>query len=305
MSNRIASVDIGTNTVLLLIGEFIADKLTVIDEKYSVARLGEDVDKTNLIKEAAILRTKDILKECAELCKIHNVSKIIAVGTSALRDAENRNDALKELNSELGAKIKPISGDEEAYLSYIGTVSDNIQNMVIDIGGGSTEIIIGKGDSNIKKISLQTGAVRISEKYFNLQHPPQEKLIKDAYSSIIEKLNSINFICSFEKVYAVAGTATTLATTSLGLSDNEVSRINGYKLHRDEINRIYKLYLSMSTNEIINNLKVHPKRADLIFSGSLILKTIVDYYEIPEIIVSSQGLRYGILYDFYKNPAKW
>lgn len=305
MIKRIASVDIGTNTVLMLVADIENNNLIKITEKFDVARLGEDVDKTGIIKQSAIERTKNILVQNNEICKSLNVEKVLAVGTSALRDAHNSKDVLMELSNALGSEIRVIEGSEEAALSFLGTVLDDELSMVIDIGGGSTEIIIGCGDRIIEKISLQVGAVRLTERFFKHIHPPHSEDIDNATEYISKLLSNSNILSDYKKVYAVAGTATTLATTALGLADNEVDAANGYILSDDKLNLIYELYKSTSISDIETKLKVHPRRADLILSGALILKLIVGHFNIKQLIVSSHGLRYGILYDFIKNPYKW
>ncbi|MFA7626478.1 MAG: hypothetical protein WCZ17_05465 [Candidatus Kapaibacterium sp.] len=304
MSGTAASIDIGTNTILMLIGNYHNDKVVKIHEKYDVARLGEEVDKTGILKSEAIERTGAILKECRELCEKFNVEKIVAVGTSALRDASNSAQVRDLFNDILGSEIVLVTGLEEAALSFMGTVESKENSLVIDIGGGSTELICGEDQTIFEKQSLQAGAVRITERFFRGVHPPDENKINQALSFINELLDKYSVKTDFQKVYAVAGTATTLATTAMGLPDSDVAKINGLVLSRNDINRIYDIYLSASLSDIVNKLYVHPRRADLILAGSLIMKSISDYYNINEIIVSSKGLRYGILLDYFRNKQK-
>lgn len=304
MEQRVAGIDIGTNTVLMLVAEYQNEKLVKLKENFALARLGEDLDKTGVIKRESIDRTKIILAENLEICKSLGVDKIIAVGTSALRDAKNSENVIDELNGILGTTITVISGLEEAKLSFLGTVNSDKTSLVIDIGGGSTELIIGKSNNIIERISLQMGAVRMSERFFNRSHPPNYEDIIKAENCLIQLLNEQKVNNSFEKVYAVAGTATTLATTVLGLADYEVEKICGYILLNQDISRVYDLYLSSSVDTIINKLLVHPGRADLILAGSLILKNIAKYYSITEVVVSSHGLRYGILNNYFNNQFK-
>jgi exopolyphosphatase/guanosine-5'-triphosphate,3'-diphosphate pyrophosphatase len=304
--NRVASIDIGTNTVLLLIAEPDSDKKPVrIAEHYAVARLGENVDKTGFISEEAIIRTSEILTEIKNICIDFEVEKILVAGTSALRDAKNSEFVINQFSSILDCEINIIGGEKEAALSFVGSVTGDKQSLVIDIGGGSTELITGKNTIISEKVSMQTGAVRITEKYFKNQHPPEYRLITLAKEDILNQIQGSGFVGKFEKVFAVAGTATTLATTALGLADYQVDEVNGYVLKNSDLNRIFDLYLSMNVNDIVKKLRVHPKRADLILAGSLIMNTIIEHFLIKELVVSSHGLRYGIIIDYFNNPTNW
>ena len=300
MIKRVAGIDIGTNTVLMLVADYQNKQIKKVRENFAVARLGESLDKTGIISDEAIERTVEILKENREICKELKVEKIIAVGTSALRDATNSADALKVLNEALGAEINVISGMQEATYSFLGTVSCNSTALVIDIGGGSTELIIGKEDKILDKISLQIGAVRMTERYFQSLHPPEYYRIEQAEAELLKMLTESKMPPHFDKVYAVAGTATTLATTALGLSDAEVEKADRYILSRIDLTRIFDLYMNSTVDDIIHKFRVHPRRADLILAGSLIMKSVVEHFKINEIVISSKGLRYGILTDFFR-----
>jgi len=300
MIKRVAGIDIGTNTVLMLVADYQNKQIKKVRENFAVARLGESLDKTGIISDEAIERTAAILKENKEICQELHVEKIIAVGTSALRDASNSEQALKVLNDALGTKINVISGIQEATYSFLGTVNCNSTALVIDIGGGSTELIIGKEDKILDKISLQIGAVRMTERYFQSLHPPDYYRIEQAEAELLNMLTESKMPPHFDKVYAVAGTATTLATTALGLSDAEVEKADRYILSRTDLTRIFDLYMNSTVDDIINKFKVHPRRADLILAGSLIMKSVVEHFKINEIVISSKGLRYGIVTDFFR-----
>jgi exopolyphosphatase / guanosine-5'-triphosphate,3'-diphosphate pyrophosphatase len=300
MIKRVAGIDIGTNTVLMLIADYQNKQIKKVRENFAVARLGESLDKTGIISDEALERTAEILKENREICKELKVEKIIAVGTSALRDASNSAHALKVLKDALGAEINVISGIQEATYSFLGTVNCNSTALVIDIGGGSTELIIGKEDKILDKISLQIGAVRLTERYFQSLHPPDYYRIEQAEAELLNMLTESKMPPHFDKVYAVAGTATTLATTALGLADDEVEKADRYILSRTDLTRIFDLYMNSTVDDIIHKFRVHPRRADLILAGSLIMKSVVEHFKINEIVISSKGLRYGILADFFK-----
>jgi exopolyphosphatase/guanosine-5'-triphosphate,3'-diphosphate pyrophosphatase len=294
---RIASIDIGTNTVLMLIAEAeSSSNFKVLRQEYDVARLGQDVDKTGIINDDAIQRTVNILNRCNKICKVYKVEKIFCSGTSALRDAKNSSNVVKTIFEATGIEIEVISGDEEAYLSFIGAIEDDKRSFLIDIGGGSTEYITG----NIKELSFKKsfdiGAVRITERFFTNQPPTLSEITNaENYISTLIKQEIQENVHNIKNYYAVAGTATTIATSLNGLKDYEVDKIDGYILNYYDLTKMFELYSKSSKEDIITKYGVHHRRADLITAGALILKVSFEIMNIQELIVSSKGLRYGYL----------
>lgn len=294
---KIASIDIGTNTILMLIADVdLSGNINVIHEEFAIARLGENTDKTAIICEDAIIRASKILEQYKNICRAHNVDIILPVATSAMREATNKDIAKLKFESILGFPLIIINGETEALLSYIGTVASDETALLIDIGGGSTEIVSGKSNSIVWRRSYDVGAVRISERFFQSKHPPKLYDIKSAKDFLLEIFKGLSLGNTDScKIYAVAGTATTIATTIQGFYDYEVSKIDGFELTYSTLQNIYETYLDNSTDDIIHKFKVSPGRAGLIFAGSLILLTIFDILDITKCIISSKGLRYGII----------
>lgn len=298
LKEKIASIDIGTNTILMTIATSDGGVLTTIRDEHSIARLGEGVNKSGKLKDEAIDRSAKILENYYTICQTENVSKILPVGTSALRDSSNAADALRRFENILRCPVRLISGDEEARLSFMGTAESSKKSFVVDIGGGSTEIITGRRDNIYSRNSLQIGSVRITEKFFSSQ-PPDLSEIEDAKSYINEQLGLISSRIDFEEAFAVAGTATTLASISQRMHDFQFDNIHGYRLSKEQLTNITNLLGESSLEYIIDELHVNPKRADVIFAGSLILLGIMDYFCISELIISGRGLRYGVLFDYF------
>src|ERR1035437_3510954 len=166
---RTAVLDIGTNTVLLLIAEVEGQNLRVLKDDHAIARLGEGVDRTGRISEEAYQRFLSILREHEKSIQSMNVQRIIAVGTSALRDAKNRDEILRRTKEETGIEIEILTGEDEARWSYVGGLfgMNDVENAtVIDIGGGSTEISFGDGHEFTHGVSLDIGALRLTERCF-------------------------------------------------------------------------------------------------------------------------------------------
>lgn len=294
---RIASIDIGTNTVLMLIAEAEnSNRFRVLRQEYDVARLGQDVDKTGIINDDAIERTINILNRCNKICIEYNVEKIFCSGTSALRDAKNSAHVVKNIFDATGIKIEVITGDDEAYLSFIGAIEDDKRSFLIDIGGGSTEYIVGNIKELSFKKSLDIGAVRLTERFFSSQPPTLTEIANaENYIANLIKNEIKENINNIEYYYAVAGTATTIATSLNGYKDQEVDKIDGYDLKYNDLLKMFELYSKSKKEDIITKYGVHHRRADLITAGALILKVSFEILNIQELIVSSKGLRYGYL----------
>jgi exopolyphosphatase/guanosine-5'-triphosphate,3'-diphosphate pyrophosphatase len=302
MKNKIyAAVDIGTNTILMVIAMKNSDNnVEIITNEHSIARLGEGVDQTGIICEKAVRRAENILSEYRKICDKYNVTDLRVCATSAIRDAQNSSDVRKRLGSVIDAEIETISGFEEARLSFLGTVENEDETaVVIDIGGGSTEIIKSSvknifDDQIENRISLQTGAVRITERFLKLS-PPSSNDIDAARDDIIRELKKLTFDADVATIYAVAGTPVTIASAALGLKTYDYSKVQGYILKRDILDEVFFLFKAATVDELITDYGIPPKRADLICAGTLILETILNKFNKSQCIVSAHGLRYGIL----------
>jgi len=291
----IASIDIGTNTLLLLIGEVQADgSLSIVHDEHSIARLGEGVHASKCINEKAIERASHILHRYKLICDSYKVEKITIVATSAMRDADNAEYVCSILSSIIQTPISIISGKEEAYFSYVGSKETYDNPTIIDIGGGSTEIICMDNDHTIQSISLNIGAVRFTEKYFST-YPPSIDSIQEAIAEIKTSLSQFT-ISVHSPVIVVAGTPTTLACIDQGLDEYHRDKVHGYILTYDAISSITDMLCTSSYYSLFSIKGINPKRADILPAGSLLLKSLLSYFAIEHCIVSTKGLRYGVLY---------
>ena len=301
---KYTAIDIGTNTLLMVVAEVNQDSsFTVLEDEHSVARLGEGVDKTGIINENAIGRATTILDKYKQICNRHSVDLIKINGTSALRDAQNSSEVRERLGKIIGAEIEAIHGEVEAGLSFSGTVEDNGNSLVIDIGGGSTEYIYGKGSEIKSKQSLQMGAVRITERFFNNLPPKKEELTK-GYTFIEESIKKIDIPEEDFKLYAVAGTPTTIAQVALKMPEFNFEKIHGYELNLEEIDDVLNDFNKKTLDELKTTIGVNPLRADIIGAGTMILKKSLEYFGKSSCIVSAKGLRYGILKKMIERVEK-
>jgi exopolyphosphatase/guanosine-5'-triphosphate,3'-diphosphate pyrophosphatase len=272
------------------------DLFKEIRDEHEIARLGEGFanNTEKVILPQAIERATNILKRYSELITQHDVSKVFAVGTSALREAKNGTEVKKELENTLGHEIQLIPGELEAELSFLGAVSSEKSSVVIDIGGGSSEVIKVANGKIIDKISFPVGAVKLTEQYFK-PHPISYNNLIKAELFLDEIFEKLTFEANDSDVIAVAGTPTTLAAVDLGLADFERTVIEGHKLKIETINRLFDLFTSVSIDEIIEKHKVHPNRADVISAGTLILLKVLEHINSESCLASTKGIRYGMM----------
>ncbi len=297
---RVSCIDIGTNTALLLIADLEPESGTIIPvfHKQTIVRLGKNVDAYKIIDPEALQRLINCLEDYRSIISEHGCEAIIAAGTSALRDAGNRQDIIKNIAARTGITIECITGGEEAELTFFGAVAgmDDIPELftVLDIGGGSTEISMGSLCGVTESVSIDIGSVRLSERFFT-DLPPSRKEFDAAKSAINEALTSgiIPFFASRTHVYGVAGTLTSIAQLAQGLKHFDAMKVHNYALGYQNVHSILET-LKKSTLEEIIELGVPEGRADVITMGTLILHQFMRLLGIPEIRVSIQGLRFGI-----------
>lgn len=297
---RASFIDIGTNTALLLIADLdpVNNRIVPVLHRQTIVRLGKNVDEQKIIDHAAMQRLIQCMLDFKELSKEHKAQSIIAAGTSALRDAKNRMEIIDEVVMASDIVIKTLSGEEEAAMTFSGAVAgmEDIPELftVIDIGGGSTEISMGNTSHLEHSVSLDIGSVRLTERFFS-GLPPSDDAFLAAKAEIDRMLagNLEPFFTGRENVFGVAGTLTTIAKVVSGLEVFDPEKIHNYPLRYDQVTLLLEELQSLSVEQIIDK-GVPQGRADVITMGTLILHQFMRLLGIPEIHVSSQGLRYGL-----------
>lgn len=295
----IASIDIGTNTIILLIAEVDIgnNKISPLYNKQRIPRIGKGLSPGKPISESKIGELLEILEDYNEIIKKFNSEKIFITATNALRIAYNRNEIKKLIKDKLDLDVKIISGEEEAELTFKGAVfqfNDNYNSVVIDIGGGSTEIIYGNKDKIVFKKSYQTGVVTAKEKF--LKHsPPMPVEISTFQNELEQVFNDIkgkDF--SIKRAIAIAGTPTTLAAIKLNLHEYDENFLEGYILNCNEIQNLISELSGLNDAEIIKRFRAVVKgREDVILNGAIILIFLMQLMGIDEVLVSTKGIRYG------------
>ena len=284
---KIASIDIGTNTLLLLVMEYKNGQLTIIEDHHKIARLGENLNKTGIISSNAINRATKILEFYKERIIDLDIDHVISCATSAMRDALNSKEVSLKLENIIETKIKIISGDEEARLSYLGSIEFD-KNIVIDIGGGSTEIIQGINEKIIHAESVNIGAVRITE-MFDLWNKSSDNIVK-ARNFIKDQLKVFP-LNDIKHAIAVAGTPNTLATLHLGIKEYSREKLHMLNMKKSDLGKTIQIVISSSKKDLIEKHGIHENRADVILGGALILDEFMNYFKLDNLYVSSNGLR--------------
>lgn len=298
---RVASIDIGTNTILLLIADISADgSLRVIHDEQVIARLGKGVDGERMINQETLTRVAGFLRTYKETCDKFFVEKICAVGTSAVRDAKNREQFITAMEEQSGIRIEILSGDDEAQWTYRGGISDFFgtaeRYSVVDIGGGSTEIIVGDAKNIISKVSIDIGSVRLTERILK-DSPPETAALIEAHEFIASQIlpDAVRQISSTFAV-GVAGTLTTLAALQQKLPTYIPEKISGYTLSANDVGAMFGSLKDKSVSQIVAFPQISAGRADILLAGIMILMGYMEASGLQQITVSDRGLRYGILY---------
>ncbi len=296
---RVASIDIGTNTILLLIAEVSQRKISPLLDIETVVRLGEGIHKNGILSREAMERGLQTLSQYVDRCRAMKVERIFAAGTSALREAKNSAEFLTSVEEKLDLSIDVISGEEEARLSFLAVARDLQKSgeplMVVDIGGGSTEFILGKDDRVREWVSLPLGSVRFTEQFLH-SDPVQDEEWQKMKRKILESLTEIPHSQEPLFLVAVGGTATTLASVQQRLEKFVAEKIHHFVLKKEALKNQLSLYRSKTIEERRRIPGLPVARADVVLAGATILYLAMEKLRCPSALISCHGVRYGLLY---------
>ncbi|MDF9409227.1 Ppx/GppA family phosphatase [Pelotomaculum isophthalicicum JI] len=286
---RIAAIDIGTNSTRLLVADVSGERVQTVDTKLMTTRLGEGINE-GILLPAAMERTLEAIGVCYDTSLRLGAERVVAAATSAVRDAANRPTFLELVKQRFGLEVWVLSGEEEAALSYRGVLSglpvDPLSTLVVDVGGGSTELI-WNGNSRPNCVSVNAGAVRMTGSGWNEQD--MAIVLKPA----LNMLRGYRISC----LAGVGGTVTTLAAIDLGLTVYEPSLVHGHRLTAGTIQRIYEMLKSLSVEERKRLPGLQPERADIIVAGVAIVKTLLDIIGLDSIVVSECDILHGLVLE--------
>ena len=312
----LAGIDIGTNSIRLLIAETGPDAFRELYSARRTTRLGKDLDRTGRFSSDAMERSFSALSEFSNLIRRYSVCQTSAIGTSALRNASNAHAFIAEAHRRTGIAISVVSGEDEARLTLLGMQkalqgregreADLLASaLIIDIGGGSTEFIVTNGFSAPLVQSLSLGAVYLAERWIATDPPALEEIaaLRHAIRTELDRAEKRGPALSYstgkrpEKLIGTAGTITTLAAMDQGMVTYDPAGINGSVLTRTALDRIVETLVSSTLIERRTLAGLEPGREDIILPGAFIAQEIMERYGYKEMLVSDWGLREGIVAD--------
>ena len=300
---RVAAIDCGTNSIRLLIADVSGENFREIYRDMEIVRLGQGVDKTGQFHPDAIARTLSAVDKYASEIARRGVEKIRFCATSATRDSSNRELFIDGVVERLGIAPEVISGEEEAFLSFTGATKELPESLapflVIDIGGGSTEFVLGNR-SVIAAKSVNIGCVRMSERHF-LHDPATATEIESARIDIQKAIADASRhvdIKGARSLIAVAGTATTVAAAALDLPAYDRHSIHLSRITAEKTHEVSEMFLRMNRTERAALRFMHPGRVDVIGAGSLVLSEIMKATGAKEFIASESDILDGMAWSF-------
>ncbi len=298
-----AVIDIGSNSILMLIGEFdntgTFKKLLDADR---VPRLGKGLKEGGRLNKASFEAAVEVIREYAALITDYDVENVTAVGTMAMRKAGNSADLIKAIKDESEIDVEVISGKEEARLSFLSVYygldfSDEIF-AAIDVGGGSTEFVTGRNRQIKERFSANTGAVQILEDHYR-SDPVTKKEFENGILDINKRIQGSPLIQKENKLVGIGGTITNLASIKLALDDYDPDIVHNSILNRDELEGMIGVFMQSKIEEIKLIKGLQPDRADVILSGASIVDAIMEKTGHEFITVSDWGLRHALMFERY------
>ena len=295
---RVAVVDIGTNSTRLLIGDVEGTGVTQVERCTTVTNMGRGVDHSGMICTDAVDDVCAVIADYKARYEEMGAERVMAIATSAVRDAVNGDAFIAELRERFALDARLLTGEEEANLIYVGATAHRRAEgatLVFDIGGGSTELIVGSGAQVDFHTSLQAGTIRQSERHLTTD-PPDPHELEDLAADIrnqIDRAIAAEPQARVARAIAVAGTPTSLAAIDQELEPYDPGRVHGYRLGMQQIQRMLSRLSSLPLAERLRVPGLHPGRAPTIVAGTVILVQVMRAFKIKEIEVSELDILHG------------
>lgn len=295
---RVAAVDIGTNSVRLLVADRRPDEISAVQRRAVVTRLGREVDATGRLHPDAVAETVDTLRVYRKIIEAEGAVSVTAVATSAVRDAQNRAVFLERVEAALGARPRAIEGDEEARLSFRGVTAGLRADgpvLVIDPGGGSTEFVIGRHEPDYV-ISVNTGSVRVTERHLP-EHPAAEAHVAKAIADVDGSMADVRLPVRPVVVAGVGGTFTSLAAILLDLPAHDPTEVHLSRFPASDFAEIVERLASLTVEETAAIPSLDPARAPVLLGGAVVASRALAKAEADEVVVSEADILDGIVLE--------
>ncbi len=303
---RVAALDCGTNSLRLLVADVDGTSLTDVVRRMEIVRLGQGVDRTGQFAPEALARTFAVLDDYADQIRHFDAEAVRMVATSATRDAANRDDFVAGVRDRLGIDPEVVSGDAEAALSFVGATRELASDaalaapfLVVDIGGGSTEFVLGDASGPAAARSVDIGCVRMTERHL-VDDPPTAAQVEAARADIVAAIDSVRSVVPIGKaktLIGLAGSVTTVVALALGLETYDPERIHHSRVAVADVRRITSELLAATRAERAAMPVMHPGRVDVIGGGALVLDTIMTEAGFDDVVASEHDILDGIAFS--------
>lgn len=304
---RVAAIDVGTNSTRLLVAEQAAGGFRTIDRRMTITRLGEGVDRRRVLAPDALARTVATIADYAAACGEYGVTSLRVTGTSAVRDAHNRQEFFTAVKTLTGTEPEMLSPEAEARAAFRGTVFDlDIPGpvLVVDIGGGSTELIYGSEYPDAI-VSLDVGCVRMLEKHLHSDPPAEaelEALRAEVTAALAHGRTQLGSPVG-ARLVGVAGTVTTLAVLKAGLAAYDPQVTHHSTLTHGDVRRLARRLASLTYDQRTRIKGLEPGRVDVIVAGAAILQCVLEVFDAPEVLVSEKDILDGLVLELLADIA--
>lgn len=298
---RVAAIDLGTNSTRLLVADVEDGRITEVVRRLAITRLGEGVDVNHELLPAPIARVHAALDGYAHEASKLGAERVLAVATSAVRDASNGCAFLDDLGERYGWETRLLDGEQEAAMTFRGVTSDrtlDAETLMIDIGGGSTELLVGGPGGVSFATSLQAGCVRVTERFL-ASDPPTTTQLETASAHVRSLLPAL----AVDRAIGVAGTVTTVAAIDLGLTEYDLVRIHGHRISRAAVDRALTDLSPLTLVEREQVPGLEPARAPVILGGLVVLREVTAHYNLAEIEASERDILHGAALAAAETPA--
>jgi exopolyphosphatase/guanosine-5'-triphosphate,3'-diphosphate pyrophosphatase len=293
---RVGVVDLGTNSTRLLVADVENGGVHELDRRLEITRLGEGVDARRLLLPQAIARVRNVLVDYRRAIEEREAGRTLAFATSAVRDAENGEAFLGEVEWSYGFQTQLLTGPEEALLTFRGVSAGRdvpAGTLVLDVGGGSTELILGGPEGVVFHESLDLGSVRVTERFL-ADDPPTRRELQEAAGFVHSLLNErVAPDVRPAAAIGVAGTVTTLATLDLGLDEEDPERVHGHRMKTDWIAAEVARLALTSVEELKRRRGLHPERAPVIVAGGVVVLETLRHFGLDALEASEHDIMYG------------
>jgi exopolyphosphatase / guanosine-5'-triphosphate,3'-diphosphate pyrophosphatase len=311
---RVAAVDCGTNSIRLLVADLDGAEgtpLREVDRRMEIVRLGEGVDRTGRLSPAALARTFAACDAYAEVIRVAGAERLRFVATSASRDVENRDDFAAGVHQRLGVEPEVVTGDEEARLSFAGATRELLGGhaetpfLVVDVGGGSTELVLGARDVTAAR-SVDVGCARMTERHLH-DDPPTADQVAAARADVEEAVRHAGRtvpLAEARTLVGLAGSVTTVAAMALGLPAYDPDRIHHSRISAVDVHDVARTLLAMTRDERAALPFMHPGRVDVIGAGALVLAVVLENVPVDDVLVSEHDILDGIAFSLVDGTGR-